>query len=127
MHAAPPPSVYLASLLDAPLGRCIVRRKRTTNNPKLKILAQYFAFMEPRPEGEIVVRRTLRMFAQKTGVPASSVVDWLKSENLSQVAKLPYLRCFKALRSIIRERPSKFKAEMDELYDQFVRVGSKVY
>ena len=95
--------------------KVIKRRRRPTIETKLQVLNQLVDYhvkhgsQYPRAE-----------FDKASGYASSSISEWLKQPRVRQVATLPWLTCFKRLRTVVIQSKSKFKLESDILYDRFL-------
>jgi hypothetical protein len=90
-----------------------LRRKRPTNRHKLRVLQALAQLKRHRPD---ITRPEL---IKILGYADSTIRDWERSPRLQQVAQLPHLRGFKALRTVATAHV-KFKAQYDELYCKFI-------
>ena len=91
------------------------RRKRPTMKTKLSVLAALAAYIAQHGETYPRVH-----FDRQSGFASSCISAWIKNPRLRQVAALPWLACFKRLRSYVIQSKSKFRCEQDILYDRFI-------
>ena len=91
------------------------RRLRPTMATKLAVLNQLAAYHANH--GADYPRK---QFDLASGYDASCISRWLKYPRLRQVAALPWLACFKRLRTVVITGRSKFSNEANILYQRFL-------
>ena len=98
-----------------PEDKSIKRRRRPTNQTKLKVLAELTHYWLVNGKDFPRVH-----FDRQCGFASSSISLWLKCPRLRQVSELPWLQCFRRLRCTVIEERSQFQAEHEELYMRFI-------
>lgn len=91
------------------------RRKRPTMETKLEVMTALAAYIAQHGESYPRIH-----FDRQSGYASQCISDWIKYPRLRQVAALPYLACFKRLRTFVTLSNRNFRLEEDILYERFV-------
>ena len=82
---------------------------------KFEVLAALAAYIAQHGEDYPRVH-----FDRQSGFASQCISQWIRYPRLRQVAALPYLACFKRLRTFVTLSNRKFRQEEDVLYERFV-------